>query len=73
MNELIKEIRKHAEINYEKGWDVIVEAFTDEEIAKEIAGAKTKLGAIRKLSPIVKAHHEEWKDYEAYRKSNYFF
>lgn len=36
-------IRKHAEANYENGWDVVVEAYTDEEIVEEIVEA-TSIG-----------------------------
>ena len=67
MIDLIKEVRAHAEANYEKGWDIVVEAYTDGEIAEAIAGAKTKLGAIRKLAPVVRYHYERRKEAEAYR------
>lgn len=36
IREIITELRKYAEENYEQGWDVIVEAWTDEEIAEEL-------------------------------------
>jgi len=67
MIDLIKDVRAHAEANYEKGWDVVVEAYTDGEIAEAIAGAKTKLGAIRKLAPVVRYHRERREEAEAYR------
>jgi len=67
MFDLVKDVRDHAEANYEKGWDIVVEAFTDEEIIREIVGAKTKLGAIRKLAPIVRYHYERRKQAEVYR------
>jgi cellobiose-specific phosphotransferase system component IIB len=65
--DLVRKVRAHAEANYEKGWDIVVEAYTNGEIAEAIAGAKTKLGAIRKLSPVVNYHYERRKEAEAYR------
>jgi cellobiose-specific phosphotransferase system component IIB len=65
--DLVRKVRAHAEANYEKGWDIVVEAYTNGEIAEAIAGAKTKLGAIRKLSPVVKYHEDRRKEAEAYR------
>ena len=35
--ELIQAIRKHAEANYSKGWDLIVEAYDDGDLLEELS------------------------------------
>jgi len=68
MIDLVKEVREYAEANYEKGgWDVIVECWSDEDIAEVIVGAKTKLGAIRKISPIVEVFADRQAEADSYR------
>jgi hypothetical protein len=59
---LIAQIREHAVANYEAGWDVVVEAYTDQEIAEVIGKARTLSGAIKKFSAIVEAHNERVAD-----------
>ena len=54
--ELIKAVRDHAKANYETGgWSFIVEAWSDEDIAKAIGLVKTPAGAIKKLAPVMAA------------------
>jgi hypothetical protein len=68
MQELVKAVKDHATKNYETdGWDVVVEAFEDSEIADEIrkAGARTSEDAIKVLGEIVKLHDEQRKDVQA--------
>lgn len=48
--------------NYEKGWDVIVEATTDEELLAEIGKCRTLKGALRKLAPSVKIREDYAND-----------
>jgi hypothetical protein len=68
MIDLVKEVREYAEANYEKGgWDYIVECWSDEDIAEAIVGAKSKLGAIRKLSRIVKVFADRQAEADSYR------
>jgi hypothetical protein len=56
MDDLIKAVRAHAVKNYSKGWDLIVEATTDPELAEMIGKAKTVTGAIRKVGYVVRVN-----------------
>lgn len=52
--ELVAEVRRYALDHYEQGgWDYVVESYSDEEIEELIAGAQTRLGALRKVSAVV--------------------
>ena len=51
--ELIAAIRNHANKNYSRGWDVVVECYTDGEIADVIGRARTVKGALAKFSAII--------------------
>lgn len=65
MQELVLAVKKYAQKNYETdGWDYVVEAFEDSEIADEIrkAGAKTDVQAIKVIHEIVKLHDDQRKD-----------
>lgn len=55
--EMIAAVRRHAIEIYARGWDEVVEAWTDEEIAEQIGGARSCKGAIRKMAVIVAARH----------------
>jgi hypothetical protein len=56
MNELINAVRSYATDNYNRdGWDVLVECWSDEDIARNIGSAKTAKGAIDKCRRITKA------------------
>ena len=57
--ELIKAVRDHANKNYNKGWDVIVESWGDSDIAEELGGSKTAAGAIAKIGVFVKLYKEQ--------------
>ncbi len=60
--ELVNAVKAHAQANYEKGgWDVVVEAWTDAEIAEAIGAARTPAGAIAKFAPLVSV----WADRQA--------
>jgi hypothetical protein len=51
MNELVEAVKAHARDHYEDGgWDVLVECYSDSDIAGIVAGAKTAKGAIRKAA-----------------------
>lgn len=59
--QLVAAVREHAVANYDKGgWDVIVEAWEDEQIIDQIGEAFTAAGAIRKMRGVVSvfADHE---------------
>ena len=57
--ELVQHIKAHALRNYEKGWDTVVECYSDEEIAKIIGNATTERGAMAKM----RAHYLPYKSY----------
>jgi hypothetical protein len=46
-------VKDHALAHYTEGWDTVVECWTDEEIAAEIAGAKSAAAAIKRMGVIV--------------------
>jgi len=65
LNELVEAVKRHAEANYDRGWDVIVECYTDEEIA-EVIGRSRKLPAIlRKFLQIVDLRQERLQEARA--------
>ena len=48
--ELVEAVKAHALAHYnDGGWDVIVECYTDAEIADQIGGARTVKGALAKF------------------------
>lgn len=53
---LIAAVRAHATANYSSGWDVIVECYSDEQIAEVIGRARTTVGALAKFVPIIEVH-----------------
>ena len=63
----VEAVKAHAAepANYERGWDVIVETFTDEEIAEEVKGCRTDAGAIRRIGAFVRARHAYAEDVRA--------
>lgn len=66
-DELVALVRKHAEVpaNYEAGWDTIVEATEDEELATLIGKATTLRGAIWKVGNYVHVRHSVAEDIRA--------
>ena len=59
---IIKAIRDHALKNWgNDGWDFVCEAFTDEELWKEISHCSTATSAIQVMG-------ETCKDMDSYRK-----
>ena len=68
MADLVKAVKVHATSNYNSdGWDYVVEAFEDEEIATEIrkAGARTDREAIESVHKVVKELDDRRKDIQA--------
>ncbi len=65
MNEMVAAVKAHAIERYEKGWDIVVEAMTDEEIADRIKWCTTTKGAIKKLASDVRLHNERRQEVEA--------
>lgn len=64
-HELIKAVKDHAYKNYDRGWDEIIECWSDAEIWKEISDCKTSASAIRKMSKIVKLRYERRREIES--------
>jgi hypothetical protein len=63
----IKEVRAHAIENYDhasEGWDYIVEAHTDEELARLIGPANSPEQAISNCRDVVKVLRERDNDAE---------
>lgn len=59
MQELIAAVRAHALANYESdGWDFVVEAFDDEQVADAIGTARTARAAIKNVARAVRDVHE---------------
>lgn len=47
--QLVKEVKAHALRNYRRGWDTVVECYSDDDIARIIGGATTLRGAMAKM------------------------
>lgn len=63
---LIKAVREHAIANYNVGaWDIIVEAYTDPELAETVKTCRTAAGAIRKVAGIVELYRERRAPHDA--------
>lgn len=66
MTTQIEQIRSHALANYESGWDVVVEAYTDEEIAEvltEQGDVQGAIAAIQRDIDLVSEYHLGLSDY----------
>lgn len=56
---MVAGVREHAVSHYEhSGWDFVVEAYTDDELAEIIDQAESLNGAIRRVGRVVAIHHE---------------
>jgi len=56
---LVEAVKAHALANYGHPtirWDVLVECWTDDDIAAEIGQARTKAGVIRKITKTVRIY-----------------
>lgn len=63
MKELIEAVRAHALKHYEDGgWDYVVEAWDDEDLAEFIGKARTPAGAIKAVGKIVKMRYDYAED-----------
>lgn len=60
--DLVEAVKAHATDHYnDGGWDVIVECWTDEELAAQIGRARTIKGALAKFAPLI----DVWADRQA--------
>lgn len=58
MNALLDQVKQHCLENYNSGFDVFVECYSDAELLEEIGAATTLSGAIKKLSKFVSIREE---------------
>jgi len=58
MNTLLDQVKQHCLKNYDEGFDVFVECYSDAELLEEIGAARTLAGAIKKLSKFVSIRAE---------------
>lgn len=58
--QMVREVRAYASKpdNYEAGWDIIVEAWSDADIIEAIGWASTLRGCVKKLKPAVELYTE---------------
>ena len=62
----VEDVKKYALEHYEEdGWDVVVECFSDEEIGEIIQRARTKKGAIEKMSKSIRPLADHRSEIEA--------
>lgn len=67
--ELVEQVKEYAMEHYEDGgWDVIVECFTDAEIAERIKGTRTLKGALKRFGTSV----DVWADRQADARNSAF-
>lgn len=66
VRDLIAAVRAHAVANYDTGaWDIIVEAFSNSELAEVVRGCRTEKGAIAKVAAIVELYAERRAPHDA--------
>jgi len=55
MSKLVEQVKAVAQENYDgdRGWRVLVETYTDEQIAAEIKGARSLTAALRMIEPLI--------------------
>ena len=62
----VEDVKKYALEHYEEnGWDIVVECFSDEEISEIIKKARTKKGAIEKMSKSIRPLADHRSEIEA--------
>ena len=55
MQNLVEAVKAHALANYEKqGWDIVIECYSDDDIAEIIKTARTPAGAIKMVRAEIK-------------------
>ncbi len=62
VSELVQAVKDYATEHYnDGGWDVLVEAYGDDQIAEVIGKARTVKGALAKFKPLISV----WADRQA--------
>jgi hypothetical protein len=57
--ELVAGVKAHALAHYDEGWDMVVEAMTDDEIVAAFGWALTVAGAVKKVGELVSVHADQ--------------
>lgn len=60
--QLVAAVRQHAEANYTRGWDTIVECWDDSDILRVCEGISTAAGAISVLEDVVSLYKQKEDD-----------
>ncbi len=69
MSNLVEYVKTYAEQHYEDGgWDVVVECYTDDEIADVLGPARTRCEALDAFAPLVGV----WADRQADARNSAF-
>lgn len=70
--EMIQAIRKHAEALYNKGWDVVVEAYDDGDLLEELSENGMDLKkTIKSLQSMVSLRSDLMEEHQAEARSSY--
>lgn len=66
LEERTQKVREHAQANYnQEGWDIVIECWTDQDIAEAIRNCKTVKQSIKEVGRVVGAQDEQRKDIES--------
>lgn len=66
VSHLVAAVKEHAQANYDDGWDLIIESYTDAEIIEAIGAAQNVDEAITRMSEIVEVTWDVRRDREAF-------
>jgi len=62
---MIRAVKTHAQENYEDGWDLVIETYTDDEIAEVVKTATDPQVAIRMMARTIGIQNERRREIEA--------
>lgn len=70
--EMIQAIRKHAEANYNKGWDLVVEAYDDGDLLEELSENGMDLKkTIKSLQTTIALRSDLMEEHQAEARASY--
>jgi hypothetical protein len=70
--EKIKAIQKHAEALYDKGWDVVVEAYDDSQLMEELSiNGMDLVKTIQSLQAMIDVRADMMAEHQAEARSSY--
>ena len=61
-DEMVAAVKAHAMANYSKGWDVVIECYTDSAIREEVMRCTSITDAIRKMRQGVDIHEGQRRE-----------